>query len=136
MYYSDDIIEEVRSANNIVDVVGSYVRLQKKGANYWGLCPFHNEKTPSFSVHEGKQIYHCFGCNAGGNVISFMMNYENMTFGEAMKALAERAGIALPEVNDEEAKRRNSKRERLRECNKAAANSFISTCAPHMERLG
>ena len=134
MYYSDDIIEEVRSANNIVDVVGSYVRLQKKGANYWGLCPFHNEKTPSFSVHEGKQIYHCFGCNAGGNVISFMMNYENMTFGEAMKALAERAGIALPEVNDEEAKRRNSKRERLLECNKAAAKFFyFNLRSPHGE---
>ena len=90
--YSDDIIEEVRSKNDIVDVVSQYVRLTKKGNSYFGLCPFHNEKTPSFSVTPGKQMYYCFGCGAGGNVFNFIMEYENYTFGEALKHLADRAG--------------------------------------------
>lgn len=71
MYYPDELIEEVRSKNDIVDVVSGYVRLQKKGGNHWGLCPFHNERTPSFSVSGGKQMYYCFGCGAGGNVYTF-----------------------------------------------------------------
>ena len=96
MYYSDDIIEEVRQRSPIVDVIGSYVHLTKKGNNYFGLCPFHNEKTGSFSVSPGKQMYHCFGCGAGGNVITFMMEYENLSFQEALQSLADRAGIELP----------------------------------------
>ena len=76
MYYSDEIIEEVRSRNDIVDVISSYVKLQKKGSSHFGLCPFHNEKSPSFSVSQGKQMYYCFGCGAGGNVFTFLMNYE------------------------------------------------------------
>ena len=95
-YFSDDIIEEVRSRNDIVDVIGQYVHLTKKGSTYFGLCPFHNEKTGSFSVSPNKQMYYCFGCGAGGNVFTFMMQYENFTFGEAMEALADRAGVALP----------------------------------------
>ena len=95
-YYSDDIIEEVRSRNDIVDVISQYVRLQKKGSTYFGLCPFHNEKTGSFSVSPNKQMYYCFGCGAGGNVFTFLMEYENFTFPEAMEALAERAGVELP----------------------------------------
>ena len=74
MYYPDEIIEEVRNKNDIVDVIGSYVKIQKKGSSYFGLCPFHNEKSPSFSVSGHKQIYYCFGCGAGGNVIRFIMN--------------------------------------------------------------
>ncbi len=97
MYYPDEIVEEVRNSNDIVNVVGSYVNLKKKGSSYFGLCPFHNEKTGSFSVSPQKQIYYCFGCGAGGNVIGFMMNYENMTFVEALQFLADRAGIKLPE---------------------------------------
>ena len=97
MYYSDDIIEEVRTASDIVDVVSGYVRLEKKGSTYFGLCPFHNEKTPSFSVTPSKQMYYCFGCGAGGNAITFVMDYENYTFPEALKYLADRAGINLPE---------------------------------------
>lgn len=89
-YFSDDIIEEVRSRNDIVDVIGQYVHLTKKGSTYFGLCPFHNEKTGSFSVSPNKQMYYCFGCGAGGNVFTFMMQYENFTFGEAMEALADR----------------------------------------------
>ena len=96
-YYSDELIEEVRSRNDIVDVIGGYVRLQKKGSTYFGLCPFHNEKTGSFSVSPGKQMYYCFGCGAGGNVFTFLMQYENFTFGEAMQQLADRVGIELPQ---------------------------------------
>ena len=77
MYYSDDVIEEVRSRNDIVDVISSYVKLKRQGANYFGLCPFHSEKSASFSVSPSKQIYYCFGCGAGGNVISFIMQSEN-----------------------------------------------------------
>ena len=87
--YSDELIEEVRSANDIVDVISGYVKLQKKGSNYFGLCPFHNEKSASFSVSPGKQMYYCFGCGAGGNVLTFLMEYENLTFPEAMQTLAE-----------------------------------------------
>lgn len=125
MYYPDEIIEEVRTKNDIVDVVGSYVKIQKKGSSYFGLCPFHNEKSPSFSVSGYKQIYYCFGCGAGGNVISFIMNYENYTFQEAVKYLAERAGVTLPEVEfTEEAKQKQSKRNKLLEINKEAAKYF------------
>ena len=97
MYYSDEIIEEVRSKNDIVDVISTYVKLQKKGSSYFGLCPFHNEKSPSFSVSRQKQMYYCFGCGAGGNVFTFLMEYENYTFVEALKYLADRAGVELPE---------------------------------------
>ena len=98
MYYPDELIEEVRVKNDIVDVISGYVRIQKKGSNYMGLCPFHNEKSPSFSVSGSKQIFHCFGCGAGGNVFTFLMTYENFTFPEAVKELADRAGVSLPEV--------------------------------------
>ena len=124
-YYADDLIEQVRSANDIVDVVGSYVSLKKKGNNYWGLCPFHTEKTPSFSVNAGKQLYKCFGCGEGGNVFSFVMKYENLTFPEAVKTLAERAGISLPEQHySESAQKLRDKKDRLLEVNKAAATYF------------
>ena len=96
MFYSEEIVEEVRSRSDIVDVVSGYVKLQRRGSSYLGLCPFHNEKTPSFSVSPDKQIYHCFGCGAGGNVITFLMEYENYSFQEALGILAQRAGISLP----------------------------------------
>ena len=125
MYYPDEVIEEVRSSNNIVDIIGGYVRLQKKGSSYFGLCPFHKEKSPSFSVSPNKQMYYCFGCGAGGNVFTFIMEYENQTFPEAVKILADRAGIALPEAElTEEQKRERNKRQLLLEINKTAANYF------------
>lgn len=125
MYYPDEVIEEVRSSNNIVDIIGGYVRLQKKGSSYFGLCPFHNEKSPSFSVSPNKQMYYCFGCGAGGNVFTFIMEYENQTFPEAVKILADRAGIALPEAElTEEQKRERNKRQLQLEINKTAANYF------------
>lgn len=125
MRYSEELVEEVRTRNDIVDVVAGYVRLQKRGSNHWGLCPFHNEKSPSFSVSGPKQMYYCFGCGAGGNVYTFLMNYENMSFPEAIKVLADRAGIQLPEAEDSpETKRRENKRARLLEVNKEAAKFF------------
>ena len=125
MYYSDEIIEEVRSRNDIVDVISTYVKLQKKGSSYFGLCPFHNEKSPSFSVSRQKQMYYCFGCGAGGNVFTFLMEYENYTFVEALKYLADRAGVELPEEEySREAKERADTRAILLEINKAAAQYY------------
>ena len=125
MFYSNELIEEVRLRNDIVDVIGSYVHLQKKGANYFGLCPFHNEKSPSFSVSASKQMYYCFGCGKGGNVISFLMDYENNTFQEAVASLAERAGIKLPEREENEQSRREGEyRSVLLEIQKEAARFF------------
>ncbi len=125
MYYPDELIEEVRARNDIVDVVSGYVRIQKKGNSYFGLCPFHNEKSPSFSVSQSKQMFYCFGCGAGGNVFTFVMQYENYSFQEAVKLLAQRAGINLPEAEySEEAKKRDSQRARLLEVNKEAAKYF------------
>lgn len=125
MLYSDELLEEIRSRNDIVSVIGSYIRLQKKGSNHMGLCPFHNEKTPSFSVSASKQMYHCFGCGVGGNVFTFIMEYENYSFIEALKFLAERAGIKLPEQEySEEAKRQADLKGRLLEANKQAAKYF------------
>ena len=127
MRYSDDIIEEVRMKNDIVDVISQYVKLTRRGSSYFGLCPFHNEKTPSFSVTPSKQMYYCFGCGAGGNVFSFVMQYENFTFPEAVKMLAERAGVNLPEVEyTEEMRRKEDRRSRLLEINKLAATYFLS----------
>ena len=125
MYYSDDVIEEVRSRNDIVDVISSSVVLKKKGDNYFGLCPFHQEKSGSFCVSRAKQMYHCFGCGAGGNVYTFLMEYEKMSFKESVVALANRVGISLPqeELSEEEKAERNIK-ERIFDINKDAANFF------------
>lgn len=125
MRYSDDIIEEVRMKNDIVDVISQYVRLTRKGSSYFGLCPFHNEKTPSFSVTPSKQMYYCFGCGAGGNVYNFVMQYENYSFGEALSHLAERAGVELPKIEYSQAARAKAeKRATLLEINKKAAQYF------------
>ena len=125
MYYPDELVEEIRSKNDIVDVISGYVRIQKKGSSYFGLCPFHNEKSPSFSVSQDKQMYYCFGCGAGGNVFTFLMTYENCSFPEAIKELADRAGVALPEMEySEEAKKRENRRAKLLEINKEAAKYF------------
>ncbi|MBQ5446654.1 MAG: DNA primase [Lachnospiraceae bacterium] len=122
MFYSDDIIEDVRSRNDIVDVISSYVKLKKTGATYFGLCPFHNEKSPSFSVSPSKQMFYCFGCHEGGNVFSFVMKYENFSFTEAVKFLADKANINLPEgeYTDEERRRADLKAQ-LQSINKEAA---------------
>lgn len=124
-YYADDLVEEVRMRNDIVDVVGSYVRLQKKGNTYFGLCPFHNEKTGSFSVSPHKQMFYCFGCGAGGNVFTFLMKYENFTFSESMQVLADRVGIDLPKQELSAAQKREAdRRVQLLEIQKEAAKYF------------
>ena len=125
MRYSDDIIEEVRMKNDIVDVISQYVRLTRRGSSYFGLCPFHNEKTPSFSVTPSKQMYYCFGCGAGGNVYNFVMEYENYSFGEALSHLADRAGVELPKIEySREAREKAEQRATLLEINKLAAQYF------------
>ena len=100
MRYSPDKIDQVRNATDIVDLIGSYVRFKKRGKNFVGLCPFHTEKTPSFNVSAERQMYHCFGCGVGGNAFTFVMEYEKVSFPEAVRTLAERAGISLPSVSD------------------------------------
>ena len=126
-FYSDEQIEEVRTANDIVDVISAYVSLKKKGGQYVGLCPFHNEKTPSFSVSQSKQMYYCFGCGAGGNVFTFLMQYENDSFLEAVESLADRAGIALPKQEmSARARQEADRRSRILEANKAAGKYFYA----------
>lgn len=122
---SDDIIEEVRSKNDIVDVVSQYVRLTRRGSTYFGLCPFHNEKTGSFSVTPSKQMYYCFGCGAGGDVFNFIMEYENYSFGEALKYLADRGGVELPKMEySQEVRQKAQERTELLEINKQAAQYY------------
>ncbi|MBQ7562459.1 MAG: DNA primase [Lachnospiraceae bacterium] len=124
-FYSEELIEEIRERNNIVDVISSYVSLKKKGGNYFGLCPFHSEKSASFSVSPSKNMYYCFGCQRGGNVISFIMEYENVTFPEALSILAERAGIALPRMErTEEEKKKADLKEQILAVNKEAGRYY------------
>ena len=125
MYIPDDLVEEIRSRNDIVDVISSYIKLQKKGGSYFGLCPFHNEKSPSFSVSPHKQMFFCFGCGEGGNVFSFLMKYDSMTFSEAEKQLADRAGVELPAFEESpEAKRKTDLKNMVLDINKEAARYF------------
>ena len=125
MYYSDEVIDEVISRNDIVNVISGYVSLRKKGRTFEACCPFHHEKTPSFKVDRDKQLYHCFGCGAGGNVFTFIMEYENMSFPEAVQYLADKAGMTLPESSQSG---QDASREKykilLRDMNKTAAAYF------------
>lgn len=126
MYYPQEIIDQVIAANDIVSVIGEHVHMKRSGSGYMGLCPFHSEKSPSFSVSPGKQVYHCFGCGESGNVVTFVMKYENATFQEALKILADRAGIKLPEAQySEESKKKNEQRDRLFAINKDAATYYF-----------
>lgn len=126
-WYTEEQIEEVRASNDIVNVIGSYIKLKRSGSSYTGLCPFHNEKTPSFSVNPSKQIYKCFGCGASGSVITFIMEYENYTFPEAIEALAQRAGITLKKQEmDASYKERESIRMRLLQANHKAASYYYA----------
>ncbi len=135
--YSREVIDEVISRNDIVDVISGYVKLKKNGSSYTGLCPFHNEKSPSFSVSGQRQLYHCFGCGVGGNVITFIMEYENMTFLEAVKMLGERAGVALPETSvSEQDKKERVIRDRLLEVNKIAATYYYRQLRSDRGRAG
>lgn len=125
MRYEDDLIEEIREKNDIVDVISGYVSLKKKGSSYFGLCPFHNEKSPSFSVSRDKQMYYCFGCGQGGNVYTFLMEYNRLSFVEALQELAGRAGVELPAAEQTpEEKKQADARTVLKEMNKQAAVYF------------
>ena len=126
MYYSQEVVDEVLRGNDIVDIVSSHVHLQKRGANYQGLCPFHNEKTPSFNVSPSRQIFKCFGCGVGGNALTFLMKYDNLSFQEALQQLADRAGVKLPEADQsEKSKKRQEEREQLLAVNKEAATYYF-----------
>ena len=132
MYYKEELVEEVRERNDIVDVISSYIRIQKRGNNYVGLCPFHNEKTPSFVVSGGKQMYTCFGCGASGNVIGFVMKYENYSFQEALQSLAARVGMELPESDyDKEEKKNRDIKQRLLEIHKEATKFYYHSLLKH-----
>ena len=136
-WYSDEQIEEVRQRSDIVDVIGNYVKLKRSGSGYVGLCPFHNEKSPSFSVSPARQMYKCFGCGVGGNVITFMMEYENFSFPEAMNFLAERAGIDLPKQElTPEQKRQESIRTILLEINAKAATYYYAKLKSSAGQIG
>ena len=138
MRYSENLIEEVRERNDIVDVISNYVQLKKKGSTYFGLCPFHSEKSPSFSVTPAKQMYYCFGCGAGGNVYTFLMEYENFTFPEAVEYLAERCGMPLPKMEEEspEAKKEADRKTSLLEIQKEAARYFYYQLKSQRGSLG
>ncbi len=137
MYFSEEIIAEVQQRNDIVDVISQYVHLQKKGNNYTCCCPFHNEKTPSFSVNQARQMYKCFGCGEGGSVITFLQKYENYTFPEAIKYLADRAGVELPEdTNSAANKAKESRRARLLEVNKEAAKYYYYLLRSEKGKVG
>lgn len=137
MFYPEEIVEEVRMKSDIVDVISGYVKLQKKGSRYFGLCPFHNEKSPSFSVSPDNQMYYCFGCGAGGNTITFLMEYENYSFPEALKILADRVGVELPKREmSKEAKAAADFRFSLLEINKLAANYFYYQLKHPQGKLG
>ena len=124
IHYPEELIEDIRISNDILAVVGEYVRLEKKGKNYFGLCPFHNEKTPSFCVDPGKQLYYCFGCGKGGSVIQFIMETENFDYVEAIKFLAERVRIPLPEGDSEQERAIAGKKQDLLKINVEAARFF------------
>ena len=123
MSIPDSFLDELNSRLSIVDVVSSYVTLNKRGANYWGLCPFHREKTPSFSVNEEKQIFHCFGCGKGGGAIRFVMEMENLSFPDAVRRLAQRAGMEVPE-EDRGDRNSRERRKRVLELNREAARFY------------
>ena len=122
--YSDEIIEEVRQSNDIVDIISQYVHLKRSGRNYFGLCPFHNEKSPSFSVSPDKQIFHCFGCGVGGNVFTFLMKIEGISFVEAVQTLAERANIQLPTLENNVDTAKEILKSKVLKVNEVAANFY------------
>lgn len=134
--YSDELINEIFSQNDIVDYVSQYVRLKKHGRDYMGLCPFHKEKSPSFHVNQEKQLFHCFGCGAGGNLVQFVMRSEGLDFLEALKLMADRAGIILPEDDAAADDKTYKKKKRIYEMNKAAARIFHAALTKEPEGKG
>jgi DNA primase len=135
--YSRELIDEVISRNDIVDVISGYIKLKKNGSSYVGLCPFHNEKSPSFSVSGSRQLYHCFGCGVGGNVVTFVMEYEKYTFPEAVKMLADRVNMELPEIEYSQQEKSDKRvRDRLLEINRLAATYYYKQLRGEHGKLG
>lgn len=137
MYYPDETIEEIRSRTDIVAFISSYIDLKRRGANYVGRCPFHSEKTPSFSVNPSRQMYHCFGCGTGGNVFTFAMEYDNLTFPEAVQMLAKRCGVSLPEAEEsEESRKQDSIKKRVLDIQNDAGVFYYSVLKSDKDRAG
>jgi DNA primase len=134
-FYNEQFIDEVKSNNNIVDVISDYVTLRRTGTSYKGLCPFHKEKTPSFSVSSDKQIFHCFGCGIGGDVVKFVMNIENISFKEAVEVLADRAKMELPQDNEVVDIERVKLKERLYKMNVDTAKYFYQNLLSSKEAI-
>ena len=132
-FYPEELVNEVMQANDIVDIVSGYVRLKRSGSSYMGCCPFHREKTPSFHVSTDKQLYHCFGCGAGGSVIQFIMNAEGLDFPDALRFLADRAGIRLPENDGSRDDEKYKRKQKMYEMNKDAARYFRECLCPKTE---
>lgn len=122
--YSEELIDEIRNANDIIDVISQYVTLKRSGRNFFGLCPFHKEKSPSFSVSPDKQIFHCFGCGAGGNVFHFISKIEGLDFKDTVEFLADRSGITLPTIDTVEDTKRQQLRAKVFEINEEAAKFY------------
>ena len=136
MRYSDELLEEVRSRNDIIDVISQYVVLKRSGRNYFGLCPFHNEKSPSFSVSPDKQIFHCFGCGVGGNVFHFIMKIENVSFVESIQILAERAGINLPSLGSYEDEKNAKLKAKVYDVNQFSAEFYHKNLYKPTSKMG
>lgn len=124
MRYSDELIDEIKNRNDIVDIISQYVVLKRSGRNFFGLCPFHKEKSPSFSVSPDKQIFHCFGCGVGGNVFHFVSKIENISFREALETLAEKAGVELPSLESDADNKLIQLKSKVYEINKCAAEFY------------
>ena len=136
MRYSDEIIEEVRQNNDVVDIISQYVHLTRKGRNYFGLCPFHSEKSPSFSVSPDRQIFHCFGCGVGGNVYTFLMKIEGITFKESLEQLAERANIQLPTYENSADAAKDELKAKVYNVNEFAAEFYHQNLYKPVARIG
>lgn len=134
--YSEDTVEEIRNSNDIVDTISQYVILKKRGRNYLGLCPFHKEKTPSFSVSPDKQIFHCFGCGVGGSVINFISRVENLNFKESLEFLAEKSGINLPTIGTGEDLEKQKLKEKVYEINEKVALYYHEKLYTPSAKLG
>ena len=134
--YSEEVIEEVRQANDIVDVISQYMHLKRSGRNYFGLCPFHNEKSPSFSVSPDKQIFHCFGCGKGGNVYTFVSAIEGISFFEAIQLLAERANIQLPTLENNRDAQKEILKDKVYKVNEFATEYYHQNLYNPQSKIG
>lgn len=136
MRYSDEIIEEVMQSNDIVEIISQYIHLKRSGRNYFGICPFHNEKSPSLSVSPEKQIFHCFGCGVGGNVLTFVRKIEGISFKETIQLLAEKANITLPVIQNDSESKRDELRAKVYKVNTFAAEYYHKRLYTQDAKLG